>query len=202
MAPSLRLRMSWRALGVLWSRTGWRSAGVFWAVAWRGLGGAPWRQLPKPVDAREAACRDMVGPVMLLDDALAERMGADRGRAIVAEMVRESALVQLASLVPGAEVSELRERPADQRESRLQAIVQRFPNATVGPLESGPSSFAYPVTRCAFVALCQATGRADLARIFCAADALHFERNLEGVQFERPENLADGGERCDFRFRW
>ncbi len=202
MAPALRLRMAWHALVALWAEVGWRSATILLRVGWLGLRGAPWRDLPRPVDAREAACRDMLGPVMLLDDVLRRRLGADRGRAVVAAMVRQSALLQLASLVPSVEIDDLRARPETEREPRLRAIVARFPNATVGPLQLEPKAFSYPVIGCTFVDLCRAAGRADLAPIFCAADALHFQRNLDGVHFARPQTLAEGGERCDFHFRW
>ncbi len=202
MGLSLRLRMARASVAALWSGARWHAPGILLEIIWRGLRGAPWRDLPPPENERMAACRDMVGPVVLLDDALRQRLGKEAGRAVVAAIVRDSALVQLATLVPATEVQSLRELPGDEREPRLQAMVQRFPNATVGKLELSESSFAYPVTGCAFVTLCQAIDRADLATVFCAADALHFERNLVGVHFERPETLAEGGQRCDFRFRW
>ena len=38
------------------------------------------------------------------------------------------------------------------------------------------------------------------ARLFCAGDAVYFERHVPEVAFQRPSTLAEGGTCCDFRF--
>ena len=60
----------------------------------------------------------------------------------------------------------------------------------------------FDVGACRFVELCEELGRAHLARMFCAADSIFFERGESPVRLERQGTLARGASRCDFRFHF
>ena len=89
----------------------------------------------------------------------------------------------------------LRERAAESQE-------RRYPGDYVFTFVEGDGlTFDYGVdyAECATVKFLQAQGAPELAPYLCAADILYSQALGWGLQ--RTTTLAEGGERCDFRFK-
>ena len=143
-----------------------------------------------------------MGQLVLLHDAIAERLGATRATEVAGELVRESAVIQLRSFIPKKTLLKYREIPAEARETILSRTLDKFPNATIDSKTIEADRFEFHVGRCEFVELAKAIGRPEMAQLFCSGDALYFERHLPETRFDRPQMLSEGGAYCDFRIRW
>ena len=91
---------------------------------------------------------------------------------------------------------------ADEGERRrfLTRLTRRFINADIDAIQTSKSGLGFDVTRCLFAELAHAVGRPHLAPLFCLADEVYFNRPGSLVQLSRTQTLAEGHERCDFRF--
>lgn len=203
MTAGLRARTTWKAIGLLRRRLGVRAtAGLLWRVARRQRRGEPWADQPAPASDREVACREQIGGVALIYDELLGVIDEPDALALVGDIVRAGALLQLRDAVPAIDRAEYQALAPDEQEALLTDIVSRFPNATIDRIEASATHFRYTISACQFVDLAHRLGKPQLARLFCAADGLFFERDMDDVVFERPHTLASGGTCCDFRFHW
>jgi hypothetical protein len=201
--PWLALRTNAYALRRMGAVVGWaRVPGLLAEMTAAERRGEPFEGLPPPADAREAECRKQLGQVTLLYDAAARRVAPQVALDLAGELVREGAVMQLRAWIPVLDRAEYQAMSEEARVAFLRPIVERFPNADIGPLSVGDAEFRYPVLKCTFVQLARAIERPEIAALFCAGDAVFFERDLPQIVFERPETLATGGACCDFRFRW
>ncbi len=196
------LRSTLRAVAILREELGSRGAlAVLVRVAWRQARGEPWRDLDAPASRQEVASRKQAGPIFLLVDAMAPRIGPVSARAVAGRIASDGAILFLSSILPRITRRWYdRIAPAD-RLPALGRLVGQFPNVTAGEMEATDGTFRFTVAACAFADLCRRTGRPELASLFCAGDRLYFERHGEAA-FERPGTIADGQACCDFRFRW
>ncbi len=67
------------------------------------------------------------------------------------------------------------------------------------PFQAGEFDYGINYTRCAIFQLAQDAGAADFAPFICQADVVGSD--MFGWGLKRTETLAQGGRRCDFRFR-
>lgn len=67
------------------------------------------------------------------------------------------------------------------------------------PSQAGEFDYGINYTRCAIFQLAQDAGAADFAPFICQADVVGSD--MFGWGLKRTETLAQGGHRCDFRFR-
>jgi len=95
--------------------------------------------------------------------------------------------------------------PANQKKVRRLAIASQqrtTPDDYVSqfvPGEPGRFDFGIDFVECAIIKFLRAEGAEELAPVLCELDWPHME--LIGVELMRTTTLAEGGERCDFRFR-
>ena len=199
----LKLRLSLFGFRLLTRRVGlMRLPGLLWAVWRQQRKGAPWNDLGPPASKRERECRDQMGQVILLHDAIAAKLDPQRAREIVGELVSEAAVVQLRSFIPKNTLLGYRDMAPETRERILTRTLDKFPNSTVGKKVIEDEVFEFHVTRCEFVELARSIGQPEMAQLFCVGDALYFERDVPQARFDRPSMLSEGGERCLFRIRW
>ena len=199
----LKLRMSVLGFRLLARRVGLvRLPGLLWSVWRQQRKGAPWADLGPPESKREKECRVQMGQVILLHDAIAARTSPRRAREIMGELVSEAAVAQLRSFIPKETLLEYRDLAPATREGILNRTLDKFPNATVGKKVIEEEVFEFHVTRCEFVELAQSINRPEMAQLFCAGDAMYFERHLPQTHFDRPVMLSEQGEYCQFRIRW
>jgi hypothetical protein len=59
---------------------------------------------------------------------------------------------------------------------------------------------AFDVSRCFYVQTTKELGCFELCHVFCTFDSVSFAGLAPRVRFERTQTLANGDERCDFRF--
>jgi hypothetical protein len=174
--------------------------GILTDMASRQRKGEPWQDLPLPENEKERMTRKQAAPAILLLDVLSARYPAERAAAVTHEIVRESAVLFLKTVVPVIRKDVVTAMEAPERERFLRKVLDRFPNTVFGKIELHPEGFRYQVTTCYFQVLARRLGRPEVAEMFCSGDALFFERHMPGVRFEQPGTLACGQEVCDFRF--
>ncbi len=99
----------------------------------------------------------------------------------------------------------IRMGPANQEKVRRLAIASQArtnPDDYVSrfvPGEPGHFDFGIDIVECGIIKFLRAEGAEDLAPVLCELDWPHTE--LLGIELIRTTTLAQGGERCDFRFR-
>jgi len=95
--------------------------------------------------------------------------------------------------------------PANQKKVRRLALASQErtnPDDYVSrfvPGEPGRFDFGIDFVECAIIKFLRAEGAEELAPVLCELDWPHTE--LIGIELMRTTTLAEGGERCDFRFR-
>jgi hypothetical protein len=99
----------------------------------------------------------------------------------------------------------IRMGPTNQKKVRRLALASQQrtnPNDYVSRFVPGePSRFDFGIdfVECAIIKFLRAEGAEELATVLCELDWPHTE--LIGIELMRTTTLAQGGERCDFRFR-
>lgn len=176
--------------------------GLIAKVAYRLLLGEPWRNIHPAESERERLTREQAGPALVLLDVLTDKIGYERALAITSEIVTESAVLFLKTAIPPFTHSQFIAMSREEQLKFLNECIARFPNAVVEKVEVTDECFSYDVTYCEFGILMKKLGRSELAPMFCAGDAVFFERFMPEVEFTREMTLAEGGECCPFRFRW
>lgn len=99
----------------------------------------------------------------------------------------------------------IRMGPANQKKVRRLAVASQartnpadFVSRFV-PGEPGHFDYGIDFVECGIIKLLRAEGAEELAPVLCELDWPHAE--LLGIELIRTTTLAQGGERCDFRFR-
>lgn len=198
-----KIKSSVAAFGLLRQRLGWRSAfAVGMRTLWCLQRGDPWRAIPASTSKREADSREQAGAAIVLYRVLNFRMGQEKALALMREIIIAGALIFLRSTIPPFNRQDYNQLSPSERQSALQNRIQRFPNVTLGNIQSSSEEFSFEVNHCAFVELTQRTGHPELALLFCAADRRYFEQNVPDIQFKRPQTLAENKQPCQFQFNW
>ncbi len=152
--------------------------------------------------ARETLVRHQLRAAVRVDDALAAvGFDLDARLPILRAVIAQTGAGFIGANVPMPTVGAWTKARPEARGRFAREVVQRFFNAETAALETGPSAFAFDVSRCRFAELCRALSRPYLAPLFCEADSVYFERPESPLRLLREDTLATGGARCDFRFR-
>ncbi|MFK7986218.1 MAG: L-2-amino-thiazoline-4-carboxylic acid hydrolase [Sandaracinaceae bacterium] len=153
---------------------------------------------------REQLVRHQLRAAVRLDDALRSVSGlrAPERREVLRDVIAETGSRFIEANVPMPATETWVAASNADRARYANAVVARFFNADTSALDAGPRHFSFDVGACRFVQLCAALGRPSLAPLFCEADAVFFERPESPLRLVRTETLANGGARCDFRFRF
>jgi L-2-amino-thiazoline-4-carboxylic acid hydrolase len=69
-------------------------------------------------------------------------------------------------------------------------------------VEDTPTSFQADFSRCGYAELSVALDKPDLCPFFCAYDQVFFDTYDRRVKFIREKKLADGDDKCTFRFEF
>ena len=139
--------------------------------------------------------------VGLYQALLGREVPEDEARALTAAVT--GAAYETLAAVPTV-LSTLGVRTAHQRVRRATALFRRFPfsapSYVMEDVSAGDDVVAFDVRRCPVADYLRAQGLAELcARAWCDLDYPLAER--WGAHLERSTTLADGGDRCDFRWR-
>lgn len=197
------IRSSLAALQTLRRELGMKTTiSVTWELLQRLRKGDPWSELEAPSSNRDTESRTQIGPAIVLYDVLNERFDTERAEEITKKVIQKGAVLFLKSVLPPIDKKHYQTLSLDEREEGLSALVDKFPNVTLGDLEATPDRFRFEVKKCAFVELTQSIGCPELAPLFCSGDAIYFEQYMSDIIFERSATLAKDNKPCDFCFRW
>lgn len=190
------------AASVLYGVLGpWRASRAVAAYIARSAGRDPLRDAPAGMLPRhkEPQALRQFRSALLLDDVLTAQLGRAAAQPLVARVISETGARFVGTNVPIDTAGGWREANPSERERFATEATERFPNAVVERVSTGPDHMRFDVVHCRFAQLAVALGRPWLAPMFCAADALYFGR--PGTpELRREETLAEGGERCTFEF--
>lgn len=156
---------------------------------------------------RERLVRHQLRAAVLLDIAL-ERglsMSEEQRLELLLRVISETGARFIQSFLPLPDLEVWRITPTDERERYIEGAVGAFFNARVereDGIYAEDELLGFDVSECRFVTLTHELGRPHLAAMFCAADAVFFEREASPVRLERTGTIATGAERCDFRFSY
>lgn len=145
------------------------------------------RQFRSALLFEDVLTTDLVLPRAAVDDCLHQVIATVGARFIEAN-------------IPTPSPERWRTSTQRQRLSYLTGVIGRFFNARTDNINATEERFGFDVTGCRFVELARAVGRPELVRHFCAADSQFFTAESSPVEFRRTETLAEGAQRCDFRF--
>lgn len=179
-----------RELGVV------TTARVLAQIALAQARGEPFAGLGPPADRREELTRRQLGPAALLLRALRRHVSVGRAERLTHAAIEAGGLSFLGALLGDLDPATVGDVRAEVRER-----LGRFFNAE-GEVQVGEGEARYTVSRCLFVELAPKIGAAALMPAFCAVDETYFHSGLTPLRLRRPETLAGGGARCDFRFGW
>jgi hypothetical protein len=162
--------------------------------------GEPWQGLPLPQDSKDKASRALIEDAILLYRELLLIISQSEAERIIRNVIIESAIMQLYSLIPTLTKEAIAKLTPDQRKEQFCQIINQFPNADWTIQKVEPWKYQYYITRCRLVELIQATGHPELKNAFCAGDGIYFERYQKEVAFNRSQKIGDGASYCDFIF--
>ena len=178
----------------------------FVRFAWRKLWQKPFAQLvrPNPISPNEALTRHQLEPVLILDAVLNLdlKLSTDRTRSVLKRIVSESGASFIQFAVKNPQPEAWHQKSVSAKNEFAQKGLQQFFNAEAEVVSAPNAHFAFDVKACHFVGLARELGRSDLAPLFCGADEALFNRPELKVIMTREETLAQGHERCAFRFQW
>jgi len=197
-------RAGWLALKILARELGWRRAlAVGSAIQKAQARGEPFRELDPPESAGEELTRRQARGAILLVRELASHVSPERARDIAGRIVKEASVLFLRQQIPAIDKRQILQMSEQERMGFLQRLTRRFPNAVAQDIEiQGDEAFSFKIKRCLFVDLCEKIGEPEMAGLFCAGDLVFFDREQPQVILTRPSTLSEGGDCCDFRFRW
>lgn len=192
------------AARVLAARLGWRKTlRVFALFLRRSATTRPFRALgsDRP-SAAERFTRHQLKPVLLLDDVLRKDllMSQEEALALLAEVVGASGAQFIASQLSPPSPAAWRSYDDQAKESFARRVMARFLNAEAELVPDDRSEVAFDVTFCHFAHLTRRLERPELAPLFCRADSAYFSRPEAPVELRRAKTIAQGDDRCEFRF--
>ena len=164
----------------------------------------PLKNLPKPKTPAEVFSYHQLKPALVLDDVLKHRMKLSHERRIevLKAVISESGAKFIASNVRIPSPTEWENMTQEQKETFTQETMSRFLNAETSAVSTPEDVFGFNVSHCHFAALAHALERDYLAPLFCQADSLYFNQPEVLVQLNRKETIAQGHEKCTFRFEF
>lgn len=192
------------AVGVLRRQLGVaRSARALVGLGRRQLLGDPFAALPPAHDTAEWLTRRQLGPVLLLEDTLLQDLGMEpeAATAVLAALIGTVGARLLGRRFPALQPDLWAAAAPEARERLARRVFARLGNIAGADIHTSDTSLSLDVTACRFVALLHQLGRPHLGPLFCEADAVFFEQTAAPVSLTRTRTLAQGGPRCDFRFR-
>ncbi len=203
---TMNLKMNFRikkaAIKVLRKELGWKQLlGLVRELSKNKKRGEPWKDLPAPVDRKEEESRELIGDAILLYRALLKKRPQPEAERIIREVIVESAVMQLYSLVPRFSKERINELPAEERKEKFCSLINQFPNADWEINKISEQEYSYFITRCRLVELIIAVGHPELQDAFCEGDGVYFERYQTDINFSRPTKIGSGDDVCDFVFR-
>lgn len=182
-----------RAVGPL------RALKVALRMARAGRRADPLAALGPPLDAAERLSRRQLRQVLLLDAALREAAGEVAGRAALERVVVRAGARFLRFSLALPTAARWARLDAASRRGLVERAMRPFFNMQGHVVSDPAAQVAFDVSACWFARLTHDLGRPDLANLFCAADALHFDDPAVPVALRRSETLAAGAPRCSFR---
>jgi len=140
--------------------------------------------------------------VALLDAVLREDLGLAEAEAldVLRDLVTETGVRFITRTIPFPSRREWRGAGMGDRERFAGQAARRFFNAEIGRVDHGDGFLEVDVKACRFVRLAREIGRPELAPLFCEADSVLFGRPGAPIRLEREGTIANGADRCDFRF--
>ena len=164
----------------------------------------PFRGLEKSQSPAEDFTRHQLKPALILDDVLRIDLKLKEAKRmeILEEVIARTGarFIESNVRIPSAET--WRNMDAKQRNQFTHTTMAKFLNAETCIAETPDDVFGFDVTHCHFAALTRKLEREHLARLFCKADSLYFDRADVLVQLSRNETIAGGDSRCAFRFQF
>ena len=164
--------------------------------------GAPFEELPEPVDIREEMSRAQIGPALLIYRALRADFSEARALEITQDIVVASGVVFMRKNLGEFSQKGLSTLDAPQRLQFLNDKSEGFFNATIEWTNTSADKVGFEVHSCHFPTLCAAVGLPEVAPIFCAVDAAFFGSAEPKIELLRPRTLAKGDALCDFTLQW
>jgi len=164
--------------------------------------GEPWTGIGKSEDIKEVLSRRQIGPAVLLERNLRKVVSREKARDISKEIIKIASVDFLKRNIPRFDKSKILSLGENERDSYLWDIQNKFFNADAEIKMEGEDSLLLTIRRCRFVELLGKIGEGDMAPLFCEGDKLFFDEYQKEIELDRPEKLSDGGNICDFRFRW
>ncbi len=191
------LRVLPKALGLL------KTIGLLMEVGLGKLKGAPFRELPKSADRRDALSRKQAGDAILLWRALRPRVGDAQALALTQEIMTAAGVVFLHELLGDLDKSVIQARDEESLHT-LSSRTGRFFNAegSLRLFKSEPPVVQFAVSACRFVPLLESVDAAPLKPLFCAVDSAYFSPRHSPIRLQRDRTIAGGDAMCDFRFGW
>ena len=123
----------------------------------------------------------------------------EQNRDILAEGIRNSRMVKVMLGSPKSYFSD--KRMEGRREWSRQSQTKTFRNDWMVDFIEGDGIhvFGLDYRECGVCKLCADEGCPELAKYLCSLD--HLLVDVMGIGLDRTTTLAEGGDRCDFRFR-
>jgi hypothetical protein len=202
MPLSFQLHSAKIVLSILAKNIGVKAcAGVLFDMARRAVLGEPWKGQARPQDTKERFSREQSGPAVLLYRALLSKVSNDRAIEITGEIIMEASILFLRAQIPVMQPNLLSTMSEKEREKYILNIADQFYNADLGRVEFTEDSFSYEIVRCRFPELMKTVGHPELAPLFCAGDAVFFDREQPHIDFSRTHTLSADAKPCDFSFQ-
>ena len=183
-----------------------RTIKVFVLFAVRKITFRPFKALTqkRPTDRAEILTRHQLLPVLLLDSIFTKnlRLPTTQRLSILKDIVGQSGALFIQYAVKNPKPSAWHRMDLKQKNQFASNGLKQFFNAETQIVNDANASFGFDVSLCHFVALTSQLGRSDLAPLFCGADEVLFDRPELQIVMDRKKTLAQGHDRCAFRFKW
>lgn len=157
----------------------------------------PFADLPPAASENERLSRAQAGSAVVLYRALCA-VGVDDPLAVTREVMMKSGASFLRRQLGTLRPSELAAMPRPEATRTVQALGDKFFNATIEWKDVDDQGVRFDVTHCFFPGLCAQAGHPELAPLFCAVDDAYFGRVEKNVRLNRTHTIATGASRCNF----
>ncbi|MHA1271799.1 MAG: L-2-amino-thiazoline-4-carboxylic acid hydrolase [Promethearchaeota archaeon] len=162
--------------------------------------GEPWKGILEPKDNKDRESRELIGDAIILYRLLKKDYGNEKAREIISDVIFNSSIAQLYSLIPIMKKEDIEAKSTEEREKLFTEIVNKFPNADWELIESSERKFSYKITRCRLYELVNELGYPELSDVFCKGDEVYFQRFQKDINLNRPKTIGGGDDCCEFIF--
>ncbi len=198
----MNLRIKKAAIKVLRKKLGWgKLIKVLPGLSKRQKLGEPWKGLAEPIDQKDKDSRALIGEAILLYRELLNMLTSEEAEQIIREVIIESAVMQLYSLIPKISKDQIMAMTPDARREKFCGIVEQFPNADWVMKKASEDEFEYSITRCRLVELIIEVGHPELADAFCMGDGIYFDRHQPDILLTRDTKIGSNDDTCNFNFK-